>query len=75
MVREYGLNHKGNINCKNIFTQSMKYLCGQKIVLDTDNTILVSREDELKYGIVRHFWNISEDMIETNPRRQRPKRK
>lgn len=37
MVREYGLNRYGNIDCKYLFTVDMKFLCGTEHVIRAIN--------------------------------------
>ena len=51
MEKEYGLDSLNDINCKDLFTQRMKYLYNTTILIENNYT----RD---KYG-----WDISDDMI------------
>lgn len=74
MVKEFGVNDSGNIDCQRIFTVDMRYLCGKQFTVsniykDHGETIYNSAEgveydlDGIKFD-EDDTWDISADMLE-----------
>lgn len=63
MKAEFGVRNSGAIDCRFLFTEAMKELCGQEFTIVSIDPMDKSKISEPKfYGVLR-YWKISSDMI------------